>query len=973
MISLKTVFINQPFPGIAMSQPFDNDFNNNQNPSASDIQNINNSEAELQQTSEEKSVDIESDNIQTDEQEQSQDEEKRPEDKERSDDADTNVGSSENQPETASEETASSPDASDKDEKEESEPDIPDNPLDNLPKETASNADNNYESRGVNAFEQSTPNVSNDNDNGGTFNEEIQKKIDAVKDFAFCKKGNKKIPIYPYVVALTGHRNVDITDAAVKAAALKQLRSLAQAWDNACLIKSLFFEPIKTAPLIALVGLSDGNSGRMWAEFAATLRDKENFNIKIVAVSSMPLNDLHYMALKHPDILSQTEDYDAAKNNFDYIINASDGVIELPYEQDVREYIELYKELERSCTDNSPHSNELFKILIGESKPIQNLQFKEYRKFMCVHSHALIALSEDAEQWKKANLAGIDIDQVAKNNSNEIKVTRIPFEEKLKARDEIKKMIEYVKNLRFNKGIQAEPFDNLIQSFKDFAKQLFPTFQDDIPRTNAMIFYKLFGNVDSALIPDKHRFEGISFTSIGPAVCIHTGHSTGGSADKTSSGKVTIIVKDQPNDKQAELTKKFVWNKKGLAEFKDIKSIITEISDINKRLYKHSFFSQKEKVSDDDLIKSFLGIRKGDQFETIPLDDNARSLLRHYCSTKNLSRYYYFWMKFWTRLFALLAIVFLTYLSKEAISNATVSFFALKGLSVLGVAIIIYLNFKNHLYYHYYYALANGTRIQFYWNLAEINKDVPGQFNLHQISEISWLRAAFNGLGVAISNEPPQNAQDVFGQSLDKCKFIKKYWVDSKNNELAGKRDLNFIEYVLDKVTFFKTYIEDILLFLSPSKGYVATGVFFILVQLLSPYLKDHSRPLLENAANFLCFVLSVIIVYNVYRKSSLKNLNIKQNHQLLYPYRRSQLLLEIKMRMWKISYDQKHDNCQIVMQSAFQELKKILEDLGRIELAINAEWLLGADEREFVLSNISKKISSMKKISTIFFSNNKE
>ena len=60
-------------------------------------------------------------------------------------------------------------------------------------------------------------------------------------------------------------------------------------------------------------------------------------------------------------------------------------------------------------------------------------------------------------------------------------------------------------------------------------------------------------------------------------------------------------------------------------------------------------------------------------------------------------------------------------------------------------------------------------------------------------------------------------------------------------------------------------------------------------------------------------------------------------------------------------------------MQSAFQELKKILEDLGRIELAINAEWLLGADEREFVLSNISKKISSMKKISTIFFSNNKE
>ena len=838
---------------------------------------------------------------------------------------------------------------------------------------TASDGAGNVET--VNSSDQSVPDLSAQESPEDDLeeNDEIKRKKEAVKDFAFCKKGKKKIPIYPYVVALTGHRNVDLTDAAVKDSAIKQLRSLAQAWDNACLSKSLFSSPKKTAPLIALVGLSDGNSGRIWTEIATTLRDKENFNIKIVAVSSMPLNILHYMALKHPDILSQTEDYDAAKNNFDYIISASDGVIELPYEQDVKVYIDLYKELERCCTDNSPHSSQLFKILIGESKPIQNMQFKEYRKFMCVHSHALIALSKDAEQWKKANLAGIDIDQVDHNNSNEIKVTRIPFEEKLKARNEIQKLIEYVKNLRINKGIQAEPFDNLIQSFKDFAKQLFPSFQDDIPRTNAMIFYKLFGNVDSALIPDKHRFEGISFTSIGPVVCIHTERSADGSSDKTPSGKVTIIVKDQPNDKLAELTKKFDWNKKGLAEFKEINSIIEKISKINKRLYKHSFYSQKEKdVSDDDLIKSFLRVRKNDKVETPPLDDNARSLLRHYYSTNNLSKYYYFWMKFWTRLFALLAIFFLTCLSKDAINNASVNFFALKGLFGLGVIIIFYQCFKNHLYYHYYHALANGNRTQFYWNLAEINKDVPGQFNLHQISEISWLRAAFNGLGVAISNEPSQNAPDVFGQRLDKCKFIKKYWVDSKNNELAGKLDLNLYEYILDKISSFKSFFEDILLFLSPSKGYVATGGLFVLLQLISQYLKDHAHPFLENATIFVCFVLSVIIVYNVYRKSSLKNLNIKQNHQLLYPYRRSQLLLEIKMRMWIISYEQKRDNCIIIMQSAFQELKKILEDLGRIELAINAEWLLGADERDLILSDTVKKISSMEKF--IFrFSTGKE
>ena len=976
-----------------MSQPFDNDFNNNQNSSVSDIQNVNNPETELQQTAKDNAVEMESDIIENNDQELSQDEEKRPEDKERSDDADADVNPPENQPEAATEETSPNAGASDNDKKGE-EPDISDNPIEDLSKETASNEANNYESRGVNVSEQSIPNVSNDNDNGGTFNEEIQKKIDAVKDFAFCKKKVSypffqekfnDIPIFPYVAALTGHRDAVITDA-VRETAKKQLRSLAQSWDKACKGRSWLIIPKKTAPLIVLIGLGDGESGKLWAEIAADLRDNENYNIKVVAVASMPFKDMANIFSKHRDILSQDKDFLNAKNSFDFILEKADGLIELPYEQDVKEYIKLYEKLEMNCTgDNAAHSEEIFQILFNESKTIQDIQYKEYRKFMCVHSHVLIALTENATSWESANLAGIDINKL-NNDSSDNAISKdsllIPYKEKDDAEKDLKELNSQITELK-NRGCKPQKFEELIESFKTLAGSLFKKFTEPIPRTNAMIFYKLLGNVDSALIPAKRKVNGISFTSIGPVVCIHTKRNVPDTeTDNTqNSNAVTILVKDQPNDTNAQLIYDIPWDDQDISQFYEINDAIAECGKINKKLFNKSNYSRKTDISassvekeapEKEVVKEFLKTQSDSELfsaEKISIDNATLSLVKHHNSTKKLSQHYYWWMKFWTRLFAIVAIFFFSLFGiGSVIGSKSIAFYSNCGIGTLFVALGIYSWFNVHRYYHYFEALANSLKVQIYWNLAEVNEDVPGQFYLHQINEIAWLRVAFNGLLTTKSSFSHDNEIKSFEQCQtysQNSTFIKKSWIDSALNQIAGKRDSNFIERFCNRIKKFNRYIEPILKILSPAGGYGAGLGYIVLNSLLinGPAFSV----IIKVIFCFLILLFSVIAIYNAYRKSSLKELDIKRKHQLLYPYRRAQLLYGIKMNYWENSqqclqknatsqYDQENSDWKVINNS-YHECQKILEDLGRIELAINAEWLLGLKDREFNVTEAFREI----------------
>jgi hypothetical protein len=125
-------------------------------------------------------------------------------------------------------------------------------------------------------------------------------------------------------------------------------------------------------------------------------------------------------------------------------------------------------------------------------------------------------------------------------------------------------------------------------------------------------------------------------------------------------------------------------------------------------------------------------------------------------------------------------------------------------------------------------------------------------------------------------------------------------------------------------------------------------------------------------------------MVYNSYRISSLKDLDIKRRRQLLYPFQRARLLLNIYLaNMSKAinalkavkktdvalitqdieqdapndKQDESNDNANwAIIVNSYNNFLKVLEGLGSIELAISSEWLLGVKKRQFELEIPYKK-----------------
>jgi hypothetical protein len=357
-----------------------------------------------------------------------------------------------------------------------------------------------------------------------------------------------------------------------------------------------------------------------------------------------------------------------------------------------------------------------------------------------------------------------------------------------------------------------------------------------------------------------------------------------------------------------------------------------------------------------------------------------------------------------------------------------------------------------HTYFHYFRALADGLQIQYCWKTVESPEDAAGHYYIHQISDVAWLRAALNSLGVTFyssSNVETNNDSDNDQQSQliqlaydmwDKCFWVKKHWVDAKLVKLTGEN-----KSVKDK---FKDRIEYGLNCLSPFGGLLATIVYFLILPSTLQYIFSEASSWLYKTDMFLArslnyikmkdgahFILNwisdklscadtllssfsfynyvkscincllsilfhpitynmfifaivlttvVLMVYNSYRISSLKDLDIKRRRQLLYPFQRARLLLNIYLaNMSKAinalkavkktdvalitqdieqdapndKQDESNDNANwAIIVNSYNNFLKVLEGLGSIELAISSEWLLGVKKRQFELEIPYKK-----------------
>ena len=1033
-----------------MSEPINNEFNNNsQNFSDSDMQNDNNSDVETRQTADNDSSETVSDNSQTNAQEEPLSADSSDED-ETLIDADSAAAWSDNQSEDASEETSLNAANSDDND---NQAVAPDNPSQDAPKE-ASSADNINNSASENAPDQAA--VNDSNNSGNPFEEVIQKKIDAVTEFAFCKKGNDKIPVYPYVVALTGHRDAVITDA-VRETAKNQLRSLAKAWSsassncfNALLNQTAYTRKYiqnNTVPLIALVGLEDGESEKIWSEIAADLRDKEHFNIKIVAVASIPFQTLFELAEKYPERFSRPD------NNIDFSI--IDGLIELPAGKDIRFLLEGYKLLESFCTDEKPHTKELLNMLLSNAH-IYDMQLEGYRKFMCVHSHALFAFVNNIEQIQKQwnDIYSYDLELFTSSNRNDKNISEskrqkidkiqhelLKFENEVKDSYKLEDVIDQVYKIR-QQGAKSARYSELKNEFEKLANEYhnYKEEEDDFSRTEEMIVYKLLGNIKAKLDPYDNPRD-ISFASIGPVICIPAEKSTAPNscqsdkASDDSSGDVTIIVKDQPDDDEYTITKSFP-HFKNIAEFAEIRDVCKKLGLANRACLNYFNRSRFLKQNNSTYEKSDL--------QNV-VDEKTISLYNFSQYARFLKSRYYKAMKKTTRLYAIVALVLLfcfaiisAYNNMDSSNAASAPTIVTIIPSILALTLIvcqiIYSLLNFHKLYHYFHALFVGLKVQLYWELAGVDERVPEMFNLHQINEIVWLRSAFNGLFVTlpgkknssiISDEPdePEESEDPEApkrqlknyidsqtKQLQKCRMVRDNWADSEFDDLIGIKDSSFdklkksLENELEGLSqdvdnktpaftfdYFWGQLKNVLNWLSPFGGQLAFFIYlvpFIYFPIKNYVLKNQyfsdMNACISNCCQYtivkvllaVCFVAltlvsCLLIVYNAYRKASLKDLDVKRKHQLLYPFRRANLLLSIKLAHWKsalkalqqlaessdnykdLHLSQEDDSDDVdkyshshIIENSYNDFKIILIELGKIKLAVCAEWYLGLKER---------------------------
>ena len=680
----------------------------------------------------------------------------------------------------------------------------------------------------------------------------IKEKINAVKDFSFCtqktKKGEKKIPIFPYVVALTGHRdaktkinrNDNSYDTRLVETARTQLLELVKSWSSATLklsdrllnrfrITRKKYIKNKSVPLIVLIGLDDENSGRFWADIASELRDIEHYNIKIVAVSFTKTSVLFKTQKDH-------------KNDFKEIFDKADGLIELPYNNSFIKPV--LENIEKNARINE---DDALEILLRQ-KRIEEYQYTEYLKFVCLHSHTIISLTENAENWKTANLTKFDISAFELDNDTAPSSML----------DKINVGSDYELYEQISK-IKRSLLDNIGSFFKgdNYVKKrseerintiLDDTFKDlknvQIPRTDRLIQYKLLGRLNPTILPLSPKKAELTFTAIGPVICIdcdrlHKDNQKMPHTVKESDHKITVLIKDRYGDTNYNMIYSEKWERPfSINHFPEIKSVVDKLGKLNREIFDHSNIntSSVEQFLEDQKNALPSNIQKQlPELDEISIPHGFDSLVQHFHFTDQIAINYgkqnrslikNFCWRFAILLVSVATLEFLTTLIlkndktfslKQLIYNffdfytfpinvricpfANWTVFEETLIAILLIPftvfflLIIYnigysVFFKPHVHYHKFRTLAELLRIQLYWRLAEMDETVPGNFHSHQSCNLDWVRAALNGLDLTLTL-PLENELQInnFDRLIINYRLIHKLWIGNELYYFSGLKD----------------------------------------------------------------------------------------------------------------------------------------------------------------------------------------
>lgn len=543
-----------------------------------------------------------------------------------------------------------------------------------------------------------------------------------IESLCFLKQDDKRIPLWPYVVAVTGHRffakpgEVEgmpgYDRETIKNAFRKELEALAQLWKEKCNKESWWRKNKKVnAPLILLTGMADG-ADQLAAEVALELPPE--LNVKVVAVLPME-KELFRLTLTD-------------KERFDSLLKRVYMTYALPLPDNSVEYRAKIADVDNRNTDC-----------------LRDKQYNNLGKFLALHSHVLFAFWDGIDM---PNLVGgtstvlhfkLEGNTHEQSESDLLTYTSVgPVVQFLLPRNNPENLKEPVATLENPEEVAVFYWSKRDLWDKDNKCYFFPSRKQMTEKNRC----KTSVSNMKEIVDTLERIGELNWYSINCPKAVKKELSA--SQKYLFKEEYFENTQNKPedfcdaetkalNDHYMYVDRLARWFKKGMERI------------VLAYLWGVGLF-----LAFGSLLSSYWEIRQNG-WEKLPFF----SLISN---GQNTFYEMFFSGKWWT-LFNWLTFCYLLSI--------------LLFIGIIGWAKCR----KNRIRFYRFRAVAEALRVQIFWRIAEIDGCVSGHYRTHQLPETEWLRAAINGLDVLLEAPDKKN----FNKSrTERLTFVREVWINGQ-------------------------------------------------------------------------------------------------------------------------------------------------------------------------------------------------
>ena len=761
------------------------------------------------------------------------------------------------------------------------------------------------------------------------------------------EQDGQRIPLWPYVVAITGHRSFakpgeveglpGYDRETIKNAFRKELEQMALLWKKSCNKKSWLFKYKEVnAPLILLTGMADG-ADQLAAEVALEDKFKLDLNVKVVAVLPM---DKELFRLTITD-----------KKQFDSLLKRVYLTYSLPLPDNSDKYRAKIADVDNHKYDK-----------------LREKQYKFLGKFLALHCHVMFTF------WD-----GIDLSKTSPGGTS----TALHF--KLEGNTDeqtVSDMLTYTSvgpvvqflTPRNTPENQNEPLKGLdvkeLEKHKEVA--VFYWSKHDLwDKENNCYFYpsreqmieknrcKTSVSSMKEIVETFERLGELNWYSINCPKKVK----------KELLPKSKIDLFDEKNLETLQSKLEGVCDAETLALIDHYTYVDSQAVWFQNRMKFNAFcflWGVGLFLFFGWLFSSFWEIHqngwgKGNFFSFV---DNGINTFYEIFRLDHLITFY----KSWSAL-------------------NCVTFFYWVGIIVF---IIFYGKakyWKDLIRFYRFRAVAEALRVQIFWRIAEMRNCVSGHYRTHQLHETDWLRTAINGLDVLFDSPKKENFDKTRKERL---LFVHNLWIKAQlkyfQKKLAeGEKAHSFYELKI-LGPFLKLFkcVEQSLGVKTIVTLYMGLWLYLILVVPIMPtnldYLhEDHKYlpQILQILYGFFLIIVPICGLIKFGMNAHTPQSDLVRYKQMLFPFDRAILLLKPDFERKNIDElleaepetetdaepetetdaepetetDAEPETVSVKRtKTKLEQMQTILCQLGTEAVSENASWYLSFGERELTL-----------------------